>query len=218
MPIRLTRLPGGISYVVVFDRITAQKDFGWAVRSMGFIALGLSLVSFPALVSGTGSSPGARTRRSLARQDSPSRICRFISFSVGALMTFLGYMVPYFYISTFAQETLGISSSLSLYCLVIATAGSFFGRLSAGVVSPLPRPDSTWLCCAAVSGILCLCWMAVRDQNGLIAFSVFWGFGSAGLVTLPAAVFPSLCPRPTATWHQNRHVGAVVVRVLVGTP
>lgn len=36
--------------------------------------------------------------------------------------------------------------------------------------------------------------MAVNSQSGLIALIVLWGFCSAGLVTLPATVFPSLCP------------------------
>jgi predicted MFS family arabinose efflux permease len=181
--------------MVAFDRIIAEKDFGWAVRVLGFIALSLSIISFPALVSGTSSLTRSRTTRKLF-DASVFKDTSFYLFTSGTFLTFLGYMIPYFYIATFAHETLGLSPSLSLYMLVITTAGSFFGRLLAGVIAHYLGPILTWLCCSAISGVLCLCWIAVRTESGLIAFSVFWGFCSAGLVTLPAAVFPGLCPDP----------------------
>lgn len=162
---------------------------------MGFIALALSVTSFPALVSGTSALNKARTKRKLFDRTAladPS----FSLFTAAAFLTFLGYMVPYFYISTYAQEALGMSQSLAMYMLVIATAGSFFGRLATGLVAHYFGPIFTWLCCVVVSGVLCLCWIAVRSRDGLIVFGVMWGFCSAGLVTLPAAVFPSLCPDP----------------------
>jgi MFS family permease len=162
---------------------------------MGFIALALSVTSFPALVSGTGALAKARSKRKLF--DATALTDRsFFLFTIAAFLTFLGYMVPYFYISTFAQDALGLSQSLSIYMLVIATAGSFFGRLATGLIAHYLGPIFTWFCCVIVSGVLCLCWIAVRTQNGLIVFGVMWGFCSAGLVTLPATVFPSLCPDP----------------------
>jgi predicted MFS family arabinose efflux permease len=106
------------------------------------------------------------------------------------------YIIPYFYISSYAADVLGISRSFSLSILLMALAASFFGRLSAGFLAHHLGPILTWLCCASVSSVLCFTWIAVSSQNGLIVFSVFWGFCSAGLVTLPAAVFPSLCPDP----------------------
>jgi predicted MFS family arabinose efflux permease len=184
-----------VAYIFAFDRITTSHGFGLAVRTMGFIALGICLISFPALVRGTSSLAKARTARKLydmtAFKD-PS----FLLFTACMMATFLGYIVPYFYIPTFAQDVLGISKTFALYILIMAIAASFFGRLSAGLIAHYLGPTFTWFWCAAVSGTLCLCWIPVSTQSGLIAFGVFWGFCSAGLVTLPAAVFPSLCPDP----------------------
>ncbi|KAH8658490.1 major facilitator superfamily domain-containing protein [Xylariales sp. PMI_506] len=186
---------GGISYIVAFDRIITEKDFAWAIRIMGFMSLALAVISFPALVTGTGSLTKARTKRKLLDKTA-LRDKSFWLFSASTFMTFLGYMTPYFYISQFAQDAIGLSQSLSLYMLVIATAGSFFGRLMTGVTAHYLGPILTWLSCVVISGILCLSWIAVRTRGSLIVFSVFWGFCSAGLVTLPAAVFPRLCPDP----------------------
>jgi predicted MFS family arabinose efflux permease len=160
---------------------------------MGFIAMGICVIAFPALLYGTGLLAKARPARKLydfsAFKDSDFNIFTACSFA-----TFLGYIVPYFYIPTFAQDVLGISKTFALYILVMGIAASFFGRLSAGVIAHQMGAILTWFFCALVSGILSLCWMAVNSQRGLIAFSVLWGFCSAGLVTLPATVFPSLCP------------------------
>jgi MFS family permease len=109
-------------------------------------------------------------------------------------MTFLGYIVPYFFISVYAQDVLGTNQNTAMNILVIAIACSFFGRLTSGVVAFKLGPIFTWFWCAATSGIVSLSWMAVHTQSQLFAWSAFWGFCSAGLVTLPAAVFPGLCP------------------------
>lgn len=160
---------------------------------MGFISLGICIVAFPALLKGTSALAKARTARKLY-DASAFKDAGFVLFTLCSFATFLGYVVPYFYISVYAQDVLGISRSFSLSVLIMALAASFFGRLSAGLVAHRLGPVLTWFWCAIISGVVSLAWMGVTSQNGLICFSVFWGFCSAGLVTLPAAVFPSLCP------------------------
>lgn len=187
---------GGISYIVAFTRIVPTKGFGWAVRVMGFVALAIALIAFPALLYGTSAISSARRRRKLF-DGSAFRDIYFIAFTITICVTFLGYIVPYFYIPTYAIDALDIDGDFALYILVIATAASFFGRLSSGIIAQKLGPIVTWMCCSGVSGIISLSWIAVESQSGLIAVSVFWGFCSAGLVTLPAAVFPTLCPDQT---------------------
>jgi MFS family permease len=162
---------------------------------MGFIALGLCIVAFPALLRGTNALAKARTARKLYDLSAFKDI-HFVIYTVGSFIIFLGYIIPYFYIPTYAHSVLGVSPKLSLYILAISISGSFLGRLSVGVVAHWFGPTLTWFCCAAISGTICISWIAVSSQAGLITFAVFWGFCSAGLVTLPAAVFPSLCPDP----------------------
>jgi len=184
---------GGVAYIIAFDRISSSSGFGWAVRTMGFMACGICLIAFPALLYGTSSLAKARPARKLY-DFSAFRDLSFNVFTACSFSTFLGYIVPYFYIPTFSQDVLGISQNFSLYILVMGIAASFFGRLSAGLIAHHLGPLLTWFFCALVSGVLSLVWIAVSTQGGLIAFSVLWGFCSAGLVTLPATVFPSLCP------------------------
>ncbi|TID22104.1 MFS general substrate transporter [Venturia nashicola] len=157
-----------------------------AVRTMGFIAMGICIIAFHALLYGTSLLAKARPGRKLydfsALKDS-----NFNIFTACSCFTFLGYIVPYFFLPSFCQDVLGISKTFALYILVMGIGASFFGRLAAGVIAHSIGPLLCWFSCALISGILSLCWMAVNSQGGGIAFSVVWGFFSAGLVTLPAA-------------------------------
>lgn len=184
---------GGVVYIISFDRVTPSAGFGWGVRTMAFVALGISAIAFPCLLAGSSALAKARTRRKLydaAAFKDPG----FLIFTAAMFTTFFGYVVPYFYIATYAQDALGISEHFALYILVISIAASFFGRIFIGAIAHHLGPILTWSCVAAVSGIISLCWIAVRTRAELIVFAVFWGFCSGGLVTLPAAVFPRLCP------------------------
>jgi MFS family permease len=184
---------GGVCYIIAFQRVTESRGFGWGVRAMGFIALGIAILAFPALLKGTSALAKARTARKLF-EPAAFKEHGFVIFTCCTVATFLGYVVPYFFMSTFAQDALGIDADFSFYVLVISIAASFFGRLFIGVMALKLGAIFTWFCCSLVSGVLSLAWIGVRNRAEMIAFSVFWGFCSGGLVTLPAAVFPRLCP------------------------
>lgn len=141
---------------------------------MGFIALVASLLSFPALLSGSGILAHRRPARRLF-DASAFHDRLFLIFTASTFTCFLGYIVPYFYIPTYATEKLGTSDSFGLYMLVISVAGSFFGRLGSGMLAHYAGSIVTWLLCAGASGVLSLAWIAIETRGGFIAFSILWG-------------------------------------------
>jgi predicted MFS family arabinose efflux permease len=165
---------GGIAYIITFDRLTASKGFPWAMRVMGFIALAISLASFPALLSGSSGLKTPRKARKLVDK-AAFRDRLFVIFTCASFACFLGYIIPYFYIPTYAQDHLGVSPSFALYILVIAIAASFFGRLTSGYVAHYAGNMLTWMVCALVSGVLSLCWIGIKSEKSFIAFSALWG-------------------------------------------
>lgn len=205
---------GGVIYIIMFDRLTKSAGFPWAIRAIGFVALVAAVLSIPALLSG---SKMLATKRKARRLFDKSALHDklFLLFTASTFFTFLGYIVPYFYIPTYARERLGTSDSLSLYMLVFAIAGSFFGRLTSGVIAHFLGAIVTWILCAFSSGILALCWISIEKESTFIAFSVLWGmssfsfaclglytcanarllgFFSAALVTVPSAAFANITP------------------------
>ena len=141
---------------------------------MGVVALGIALLSFPALLSGPSMLTQPRKARKLV-DTSAFKDRLFILFTLSSFLTFLGYIVPYFYIPTYAQDRLGVSESSSLYILVISIAGSFVGRLVCGYVAHCVGSMLTWIVCSLVSGILSLCWISIESEKSFIVFSVLWG-------------------------------------------
>lgn len=166
--------PGGVIYIIMFDRLTKTAGFPWAIRAIGFVALAAALLSIPALLSGSAWLKHKRKRRALFDKSAlHDRL--FLVFTACSFSTFLGYIVPYFYIPTYARERLGSSESTALYMLVLAIAGSFFGRLVSGVAAHWVGAIVTWGLCAFASGLLALVWISIETEKSFIAFSILWG-------------------------------------------
>lgn len=158
----------------MFDRLTKRAGFPWAIRSIGFVALAAALLSIPALLSGSAWLKVPRKRRSLFDKAAlHDRL--FLIFTCCSFSTFLGYIVPYFYIPTYARERLGSDDSTALYMLVLSIAGSFFGRLASGVMAHYLGAIVTWLLCTFSSAVLALCWISIEKESTFIAFSILWG-------------------------------------------
>jgi predicted MFS family arabinose efflux permease len=165
---------GGVIYIAMFNRLTTTSGFPWAIRGMGFVALACALISFPALLS--GSSVLARPRKARRLFDHSAIHDRlFLIFTASTFFNFLGYIVPYFYIPTYARERLGSTDSMALYMLMMSLGGTFFGRLASGVLAHYLGSVVTWGLCCLGSGILALCWISIETERAFIAFSVMWG-------------------------------------------
>ncbi|KAH7402456.1 major facilitator superfamily domain-containing protein [Pyrenochaeta sp. MPI-SDFR-AT-0127] len=184
---------GGCIYIIMFDKLTKSAGFPWAIRGIGFVALVAALLSIPALLSGSSVLATKRKRRALFDK-SALKDRLFLIFTCCSFSTFLGYIVPYFYIPTYARERLGSSESTALYMLVLSVAGSFFGRLASGLLAHHIGSIVTWMLCAFASGVLALCWIVIDKESTFIAFSILWGFFSAALVTVPSAAFANITP------------------------
>ena len=178
---------GGVIYIIMFDRLINKAGFPWTMRAIGFVALACALLSFPALLSGNSMLARPRKRRALF-DASAVKDKLFLLFTLCTFCNFLGYIVPYFYIPSFAQQKLGASTSVSLYMLIGALAGSFFGRILSGVLAHYIGSIVTWGLCALTSGILALCWISIETQASFIAFSIFWGKVHSQLYIFPSLI------------------------------
>jgi MFS family permease len=189
----LTASIGVISYVIAFDRMSESSGFGWAVRTQAFICVGMAALAIPALLYGTSSLAKSRTARKMWDRTAWTDPL-FLLFTACLFAGNLGYITPYFFIPSFAQDCLGSTQQMASYILIFGIAGSFFGRISVGFIGVFVGSLVAWGFCAVTAGLLCFCWMAVTSEAGFIAWSVVWGFCSAGLATLPSAVIASISP------------------------
>ena len=135
------------------------------------------------------------------------------------MLAFMGLYFPLFYIQVFALKNLTINEDLAFYLLSVLNAASVFGRVVPNFVADKIGPLNMLVPCTLLSGVLCLCWIKVRDLNGAILFCVLYGFFSGAFVSLIPAVIAKLTPDLTkiGTWMgMSLSIGAV--GLLIGNP
>ena len=159
---------------------------------MAFIMVGTFLIAFPLLLWGTSNTGdlSAGTARKLfdkaALKDTAFWFYTWSNFFVGVpgpcdrtlhsfLQIFTGYMVPFFYIPSYAQLSLGTSRALALYSVVIAQASSIVGRMIFATLALHIGVMIPWVMCVSVSAILCLSWAGIHSTAAFCGFCALYG-------------------------------------------
>lgn len=206
---------GGIIYTLMFEQLISKVGFAWTVRIIGFVMLVLYIVASVLLLWKRRDVPQRGSSRKVfdprALKDLP-----FWTYTIANCLLYLGYMVPFYYMPTFAETKLHTSRSMALDALIISQASSIIGRVVITAFAHNFGSMIPWIFCGAVSSILCLSWIAVHDVAGFIVFSALYGSSphqhripltkaggiSGGLIPLPPSVFSHVCPDPSAlgTW------------------
>ena len=97
--------------------------------------------------------------------------------------------------------------------------GSVFGRIVPNFLADKFGPLNVLVPCAALSGILTLCLLAVHNVGGIVVIALIFGFFSGSFVSLPATVFVHLTAnRALIGTRMGQGFSIVSVAVLIGTP
>ncbi|EXJ81411.1 hypothetical protein A1O3_07703 [Capronia epimyces CBS 606.96] len=211
---------GGIIYTITFDQVIDSLGFAWTVRVMGFIMLGSYLIAFPLLLWGTANTGdiASGTPRKLFDK-SAFKDLAFWMYTWANFFLFCGYMVPFFYMPSYAQFELHMSRSLSLYAVVIAQGVSVIGRLLASAAALRVGVMIPWLTCGTLSAILCLAWIGIHTPAAFLVYAALYGGFSGALIPLPPSIFPVVCPDPKilgARLGMAQAIGATAS--LIGSP
>jgi len=181
---------GGIIYPIMFHKLTDSAGFGWAVRAIAFVMLGLSIL--PVL------GMKMRLKPHAVRRVFDAAAWKEPEFSLYALSLFIGYIgiyIPFFYIQTFCLQKRIIDGELSTYILPIMNGAGFFGRLALGHLADRIGPLNAFIISNSACGALVFGWIGMESEASIIVFCLLYGFFSSGSITLPATVVAVvLCP------------------------
>ena len=180
---------GGVLYPIIFRQLQPRIGFGWATRTIGFVAL--ATTAFSLSVMRVRQTP--KTRRVLT-EFSAFREIPYTLFCVAMFFGYIGFFNPIFYIEAYAIHKHAVGEPLAFYLVSILNAASVPGRIIPGLLAPRFGPLNILLVSAIISSVLSLCWIAITDSGGLIAFGVLYGFFSGAFVALPAVALISLTP------------------------
>lgn len=211
---------GGVIYPIVVRRLLNTGGFGWACRTMGFIAF--FTLSIAAIII----KPSVQAVKKPSRQLFEKSIIKdraFTTFVLASFFMWLGFLVPYILTPTFGFVGLDhpVPEDLAYYMLAVPNAAQALGRIipAAMVDQKLLSAESILLFNSVVAGTLALCWIAVHNLGGFAAFLVLYGFFSGAVTTLPAFIIPYLSPSLTVVGTRMGVVyGAAGFGALIGTP
>ncbi|KAI8648198.1 hypothetical protein NCS57_01487700 [Fusarium keratoplasticum] len=211
---------GGVIYPIVVRHLLNTGGFGWACRTMGFIAL------FTLSVAAVIIKPSVQAVKKPTRQLFDRSIIKDRAFTVFVLASFfmwLGFLVPYILTPTFGLVGLDhpVPEDLAYYMLAVPNAAQALGRIipATMVERKLLSAETILLFNSVVAGTLALCWIVVHNLGGFAAFLVPYGFFSGAVTTLPAFIIPYLSPSLAVIGTRMGVVyGAAGFGALIGTP
>lgn len=181
---------GGVVYALVFQSLLPRVGFAWAARAMGFASFATLSVSVLVLRRRTPPPAGVRPLLDLrAFRERP-----YVVYCLGISLSYVAFFVPIFYLQTYAlSHGLG-GQTVGLYLVAILNAASVVGRLSPSLIANRIGPVQTLLISVTLAGVTAFSWINTSTGGGNIAFAIFFGFFTGGIVALPAVVLTSFTP------------------------
>lgn len=104
--------------------------------------------------------------------------------------------IPFFFVSSYAQEQAKAGEVLSIYLLPILNAASTAGRVLPGYLADRlsTGPLNILIPSTTAATILAFAWIGIHNEPGIIVFCILYGFFSGTFVSLPPAAIASLSP------------------------
>ncbi|KAK0727802.1 putative monocarboxylate permease [Lasiosphaeria miniovina] len=180
---------GGIVYPVVLKRLAAELGLPWATRVVGFIMLGTLLISVAVMRPRLPPRKSGLPLVNVAALRDPA----FALWLVAVFFTFVGLYVPFFFVEKYALS-IGVSSDLAFYLLIIMNAGSVPGRIVPSMIADKVGNMSIMIPAVLFSGVITLAWIGAHTQSGLIAAAFFLGLVSGSIQAVLPANVVFLCP------------------------
>ncbi|GME54748.1 mfs monocarboxylate transporter [Neofusicoccum parvum] len=168
---------GGVIFPVMFQQLMPHLGFGWTVRVLGFVVIGL--YGTVLAIARTRINPRASGPfLDLQSFKEPS----YSLFTVGAFLMLWSVYNAFFYVNSYAHDIIHIPSSKSLTLLYLMNGVSVAGRiLPALFADRYFGPLNTFIFLTAIAGIVMFCWTAVDSLSGLMIWAAFYGFFGSGL-------------------------------------
>ncbi|BGP01648.1 MFS monocarboxylate transporter [Rhodotorula toruloides] len=181
---------GGVVYPSMMNKLLYQVGYGWTIRAVGFINLGLIVFACFAISSRLPPRPMGSITSFLdfgVFRGEANRAYRL--YVLGASFVWLGLYTPLFYSEQYALFN-GVRSNIAFYSLAMLNATSVFGRTLPNYFADQYGPLNLLIPATAVSGLMIFFWIpAMMNAAGVIVWSLLFGaFQGAFVAMLPAAI------------------------------
>ena len=205
---------GGVIFPIALSKMlnSGSLSFGWTVRILGFLILG---ILFPSCFAIRARLPPRAGQFFLpaAFKELP-----YIGILGSVFLMMIGLFTPFFYLPTYAVMH-GMSSQLASYLVAILNASSFFGRVIPGILADKIGPLNMLMASGLCTGILVLAWQAINTNASIIVFSVLYGFFSGAIVSLMSFAISKVPKNPqNIGTYMGMGMAVCSIAALIGPP
>lgn len=178
---------GGLIFPSIARQLLPSIGFGWTVRTIGFVqlvTLGAALLVLKPRVPPRKSGP--------LFEFSAFKEAEYTLYVCGAFFCFLALYFAYYYVASFGREKIGLGYVDGLNLLLVINSVGIPGRIVPNFMADRLGSINIIIPFAAISGIVMLCWIAVKNVAGLYVWVIFYGTVAGGVQGLIPAGLSSL--------------------------
>ncbi|OBS26132.1 hypothetical protein FPOA_00075 [Fusarium poae] len=206
---------GGVVLPIMVNHLVVSIGFGWAMRSVAFLFLGLL-----AIANITIKSRLPPPRRKFDPKDfvTPFKEMPFLFLTISAFLLYLGSFLPFNFIIVQAKA-LGVSPKLAEYMVPIVNAASTFGRLLPAYLGDRVGVFNVMIPLTLLGGIFTLTvWLTAHSTASVIAYAALYGFTSGCTLSIIPAMVASFSDVRSIGTRNGSLYGVSAFGVLVGSP
>ncbi|KAI0023435.1 major facilitator superfamily domain-containing protein [Xylariomycetidae sp. FL0641] len=178
---------GGMIYPTVVRELIPRLGFAWTTRVLAFINLSLLAVVIAFM------RPRLPPRKSGPFIDvSAFKELPYLGFVCGTFFLMWANYYTFYYISSFAEETLGVSYEDAAILLIILNGAGIPFRVFPPMLADRIGPFNVLVPTVAAWAVVAWCWLAVRNVSQYYAWTVFFGIISGSFQCLTATTVAAI--------------------------
>ncbi|KAF1841859.1 MFS general substrate transporter [Cucurbitaria berberidis CBS 394.84] len=177
---------GGIIFPIMASHLIPKIGYGWTMRTIAFVILGLMCIAGLTVKSRLPPRPRPFQLKVFLE---PFHDVSFVLLTTSSFLFFFGLFIPINFIEVQAIAN-GMSVRLAGYLLAVLNAASIFGRIIPGALADKVGKFNMQALWCSVAGIIVLALGLPASGNAAyITFAAIYGFSSGAFVSLlPAQI------------------------------
>ncbi|KAJ3569824.1 hypothetical protein NP233_g4800 [Leucocoprinus birnbaumii] len=172
---------GGCIYPIMLNNLFESAGFPWAIRAVGFMDLGLLIIANS--IMRTRLPPNKKKGNTSPMVKEILTDIPYLFYMAGSFLVFWGIFIPFFYLQLWSSLH-SINAKVTKYSITIMNATSIVGRIVPNMIADKYGPLNTAVIFSFITGCLVFVMFGATTSGGVVAFGIFYGFFSGGMVSL----------------------------------